>query len=101
MYLVYLTSSPTFVLVPSRWGKRIRHCLEPMQISESKQTIAVRAGCFISGLIATLASAVGFLWVVVVLSRHITRWEFTYLSMWPLGSLGIAVLMFRRALQNR
>ena len=72
-----------------------------MQISKSQQTIAIRAGCFILGLIATVASGIGFLWVVVVLSRHITRWEFTYLSLWPLGFLCIALLMFRRALQNR
>ena len=72
-----------------------------MQISESKQTIVIRASCFILGLIASVASGMGFLWVVVVLSRYITRWEFTYLSLWPLAFLCIAVLMFRRALQNR
>ena len=72
-----------------------------MQISKVKQTIVIRAGCFILGLVATVASGIGFLWVVVVLSRYITRWEVTYLSLWPLGFLCIAVLMFRRALQDR
>jgi len=72
-----------------------------MQISEAKQNIVIRVGCFILGLIATVASGMGFLWVVVVLSRYVTRWEVTYLSLWPFWFLCIAVLMFRRALQDR